>query len=272
MSTILFGPETGFVMGTGEPEATVAGGTPPDNGTGIEGGAGLFKRIMASMVSKAPIKIHIKDIFFEISLLHWTAFFNALRLSPTCVSGPTLKSTFILKKIKTNIWGPSAWTFLHAVSFAYPEEPTEEHKRAALNLFESLKFLLPCGECCSHYCTVFDKDAFLRALENRDKFSKWVVDFHNSVNLRLRKPVFSYKDAKEKFLTEEAQCEVQEPCSADTKQSAKVLDLTRTPTSTDPTITPSTSSQKEAGILSLLPYFCVLGVLLLLFLYLRNKK
>jgi hypothetical protein len=196
--------------------------------------------------------------------------------SPTCVSGSTLKSTFSMKKkIKTHIWGPSAWTFLHAVSFAYPEEPTAEHKRAALNLFESLKFLLPCGDCCSHYCTVFDKDAFLRALENRDKFSKWVVDFHNSVNLRLKKPVFSYKDASEKFLTEEAQCEVQEPCSADS-QSAKVLDsITGTnSSSTDRTSTPSPSTlsgQKEASILSFLPYFCVLGVLLL-FLYLRNKK
>ena len=82
MSTILFGPETGFVISTGDPEA-VAGAlpeAPPDNWAGIEGGAGLFKRIMASMVSKAPIKIHIKDIFFEICLLHWAAFFNALHL------------------------------------------------------------------------------------------------------------------------------------------------------------------------------------------------
>ena len=61
MSTILFGPETGFVMGTGEPEATVAGGTPPDNGTGIEGGAGLFKRIMASMVREVIEMREIKS-------------------------------------------------------------------------------------------------------------------------------------------------------------------------------------------------------------------
>jgi hypothetical protein len=165
--------------------------------------------------------------------------------------------------MKTHIWGPSAWTFLHAVSFAYPEDPTSEHKNAALNLFDSLKFLLPCGECCSHYCTVLDKNELTRALENRDKFSRWVVDFHNSVNLRLRKPVFSYKEAAQKYLTEEAQCEVQEPCSLPLHESPKALTQTEA--------SPPTDSALKHSIFSVLPYVCVFGVLLLL-LYLRNKK
>jgi len=159
-----------------------------------------------------------------------------------------------LKKIKTHIWGPSAWTFLHAVSFAYPEEPTKEHKTAALNLFDSLKYLLPCGECCSHYCTVLDKNALMQALENRDKFSRWVVDFHNSVNTRLHKPVFSYKEAAEKYLGEEAQCAVQEPCSLPETPKQPVVEL--------PKQSPYLLSYVLCG---------VLGVLLLL-VYLRNKK
>jgi hypothetical protein len=160
---------------------------------------------------------------------------------------PTYKKR---KKIKTHIWGPSAWTFLHAVSFAYPEEPTLEHKTAAFNLFDSLKFLLPCGECCSHYCTVFDKTALQQALESRDKFSRWLVEFHNSVNLRLKKPVVSYKQVSKTYLTEEAQCEIQEPCAAD-----------------DPHESLSLSKN------SIIPYVvCVLGLFLLLFLFFRNKK
>ena len=115
--------------------------------------------------------------------------------------------------MKTDIWGPSTWTFLHAVSFAYPDEPTEDHKNAAVSLFESLKFLLPCGDCCMHYCTVLNIKELTQAVESKDKFSRWVVDFHNTVNARLKKPIFPYHQAEKKYLTEDAQCEVQAPCS-----------------------------------------------------------
>jgi hypothetical protein len=77
MSIILFGPEVGFVTGTGLPEAKAGEGlgapTEPEEpaepkadpvGGAIGGGAGLFKSTMASMVSKAPMRIHMSDMFF----------------------------------------------------------------------------------------------------------------------------------------------------------------------------------------------------------------
>jgi len=120
-----------------------------------------------------------------------------------------------MKKIKTSLWGPSAWTFLHAVSFAYPDEPSEEHKDAALNLFSSLQLLLPCGDCCSHYCSTFQRKDLREHLESRDKFSQWLVNFHNMVNRRLKKPEFSYDDAKKYYLNDEATCAIQSPCGED---------------------------------------------------------
>lgn len=124
-------------------------------------------------------------------------------------------------KMKTHIWGPSAWTFLHAVSFAYPETPSAEHKQAVLNLFGSLKHLLPCGECCSHYCSTFSSESLSKSLSSRDSFSRWLVDFHNSVNVRLQKPEFKYSDAQAKFMGEDAMCEVKATsCADDTHTSS----------------------------------------------------
>jgi hypothetical protein len=117
--------------------------------------------------------------------------------------------------MKTYIWGPSAWKFLHAMSFAYPENPSAEHKQAVLNLFASLKYLLPCGECCAHYCSSYDSDTLKKSLGSKDEFSKWLVDFHNSVNLRLGKPIYEYNDARQYFLSEEASCELQAPQPVD---------------------------------------------------------
>lgn len=117
--------------------------------------------------------------------------------------------------MKTHIWGPSAWTFLHAVSFAYPETPSAEHKQAVLNLFGSLKHLLPCGECCSHYCSTFSSESLSKSLGSRDAFSRWLVEFHNEVNQRLNKPQFKYSEAQAKFMGEDAMCEVKATSCAD---------------------------------------------------------
>jgi hypothetical protein len=117
--------------------------------------------------------------------------------------------------MKTHIWGPSAWTFLHAISFSYPDTPSAEHKAAVLNLFSSLKYLLPCGECCNHYCSTFSSEDLSKALQSKNDFSRWLVDFHNSVNVRLNKPVFQYETAASKFLADDATCELKATSCAD---------------------------------------------------------
>lgn len=114
--------------------------------------------------------------------------------------------------MKTSLWGPSAWTFLHAISFSYPDDPSPEHKEAALNLFSSLQLLLPCGECCSHYCSTFQRKELEEHLESKNSFSKWLVKFHNDVNKRLKKPEYPYEKARDFFLNEDATCDIQSPC------------------------------------------------------------
>jgi hypothetical protein len=132
--------------------------------------------------------------------------------------------------MKTSLWGPSAWTFLHAVSFAFPDDPSPEHKEAALNLFSSLQLLLPCGDCCSHYCSSFQRKDLMEHLHSRETFSKWLVSFHNQVNKRLKKPEYSYEQAKSFFLNDDATCAIQSPCGEDHIQQtapAKVQNLNK---------------------------------------------
>ena len=53
-------------------------------------------------------------------------------------------------KMSPNVWGPKAWDFLHTLSFAYPENPTEKEKQSMLNFFNSLPDILPCKMCANH--------------------------------------------------------------------------------------------------------------------------
>jgi hypothetical protein len=101
-------------------------------------------------------------------------------------------------------WGPAAWKFLHAVTFSYPENPSLGEQRDAENLFSSLKSMLPCEACRSHYETeiaIHPPDTRSRAT-----LSAWLVDLHNRVNLRLGKPIYSFASAESAYSSQ---------CSAD---------------------------------------------------------
>jgi len=118
--------------------------------------------------------------------------------------------------MKTSVWGPSAWRFLHAVSFAYPEAPSAEQKAAALQLFLSLRHMIPCGDCCGHYCSEIQRSP--PRVESRDALSRWLVDLHNRVNARLGKPQYPYAAALAEYTSEASQCLLPtEPCSSDRK-------------------------------------------------------
>ena len=94
--------------------------------------------------------------------------------------------------MKTSIWGPAAWKFLHAATFAYPDVPTERHKEDALKLFQSLGSMLPCGDCCVNYSNEFSITSISKHLHSKEALSRWLVDLHNRVNVRLGKPTVTY--------------------------------------------------------------------------------
>jgi hypothetical protein len=88
----------------------------------------------------------------------------------------------------TKIWGPSAWKFLHAVTFGYPVNPSIEQKNQYKAFFKNLGFVLPCIYCRDSYqkfieCndTILNDDVF----ESRETITKWLYKLHNRVNEKL---------------------------------------------------------------------------------------
>lgn len=79
-----------------------------------------------------------------------------------------------LRNIEPVVWGPSAWSILHAISF---------HSKASVEtlerLFDSLKILLPCAVCRENY------RSHLKALvfpKKSQKVALWVYKLHDRVN------------------------------------------------------------------------------------------
>lgn len=93
-------------------------------------------------------------------------------------------------------WGPHAWATLHAVSFGYPNRPTEAQRAAAHDLLLAMGELLPCPTCRGHWKRLLDANPPTEEVfDDAASFSRYVVDRHNDVNRSLNKPVVSYDEA-----------------------------------------------------------------------------
>jgi uncharacterized protein YktA (UPF0223 family) len=98
------------------------------------------------------------------------------------------------------VWGPPAWTFLHSVTLAYPDNPTEVDRNNYKNFFNSLQPVLPCLKCSNNYLTHIQEDPVENHLENKESLVKWLVEMHNKVNRLYDKPDVSYDDMLQKYI------------------------------------------------------------------------
>jgi len=95
-------------------------------------------------------------------------------------------------------WGRPGWKFLHAVTFAYPNNPDLKTKIRYRRFFKMLKYVLPCPLCRSHYAKLV-QHLGLGHMKNTSTLSRWLVDVHNKINVKLGKKVFSYDEVKQMY-------------------------------------------------------------------------
>ena len=77
--------------------------------------------------------------------------------------------------------GTSTWRLLHAMVEHVEATPANEQRFQSL--IRSLEHLYPCEECREHISEYISN----RRVEMTEKF---MCDFHNSVNIRLNKPIY----------------------------------------------------------------------------------
>ena len=95
-----------------------------------------------------------------------------------------------------DIWGKHAWNFLHLVTMAYPENPTQYDKEKYHNFFDSIKYILPCEKCRNNMGSHLKKYPLTETvLSSRKMLVKWLIDLHNVVNYYTGKDMLSYNEA-----------------------------------------------------------------------------
>ena len=106
-------------------------------------------------------------------------------------------------------WGPAGWTYLHTVTFAYPEHPTDENKVIMCRFLHAFAGVIPCMRCRIDFthilnesidpdCTTAHQNRFL---QSRDALTRLLVDIHNTVNKKLNKKPVVYENVVKMYVT-----------------------------------------------------------------------
>lgn len=79
-----------------------------------------------------------------------------------------------------NIWGPYMWRSIHIIALNYPYSPSDQHKIACRQFFESLQYMLPCSICQKNFRQKLID--YPIQLNSRKDLFEWSVKLHNIVN------------------------------------------------------------------------------------------
>ena len=87
-------------------------------------------------------------------------------------------------------WGTPTWYFFHSlaenVDKNFYKNNSETIKKYIINICSNL----PCHECTKHAKSYLNKHLKNRKITNKEELKKFLFDFHNEVNVRLKKPRF----------------------------------------------------------------------------------
>ena len=105
-------------------------------------------------------------------------------------------------------WGNFLWGVLHTLTIVdNSEPPLQEHdSRRMLRHMTALARVIPCLTCSAHY------EQFVKSLEEDErKYQRmWLfdrtVEFHNEVNQKLGKKIWTIEEAREHWVQTQPSC------------------------------------------------------------------
>ena len=119
--------------------------------------------------------------------------------------------------MQTAIFGPLFWGAIHMVSFNYPVNPTDEHKKAHYDWIMATGNVLPCRYCRENFKENMKCVSTSSDYDSRDNFSRFCYRLHKQVNEMLKKnntPTFEevrdmYEGFRSRCLTSEQKAKLE---------------------------------------------------------------
>jgi len=95
------------------------------------------------------------------------------------------------------IWGPSFWFTLHNGANSYPKNPPIITKERMKNFIFGMPVMIPCFKCKDHATSFIEsnREKLDIIVSSRENLFNFFVDFHNYVNEKYNKKIFTYDEA-----------------------------------------------------------------------------
>jgi hypothetical protein len=91
-------------------------------------------------------------------------------------------------------WGPFVWGLIHTVTIIDFENGRHALENA-INILKRIPSVIPCYKCATHYQLYVIPELIIdKWLEPMSLF-RFMVEYHNIVNTKFGKPLFTYEDA-----------------------------------------------------------------------------
>lgn len=91
-----------------------------------------------------------------------------------------------------SVWGPPVWNFLHTIAAKIKEDKFTVVAPQLFFYIQKICANLPCPECSQHAKTFLGKLNFRKIVTKLDLMRVLCI-FHNSVNRRKAKPIYSFE-------------------------------------------------------------------------------
>lgn len=95
--------------------------------------------------------------------------------------------------VQINIWGPPIWRFFHVLIEKIKEENYQMIHMELFNYIKRICSYLPCPDCSQH-ANLFLSKITPKQISNKNDFKNMLYVFHNQVNKRKQKLLFSYTE------------------------------------------------------------------------------
>ena len=96
------------------------------------------------------------------------------------------------------IWGNNIWYLFHSLAHKIREEKFEVHKNNLIFIIKTVCNTLPCPECSKDATAMLNKVDF-NTIKNKNDFKMFLFNFHNAINVKLNKSLFSYENLDNKY-------------------------------------------------------------------------
>lgn len=94
-------------------------------------------------------------------------------------------------------WGNAIWYFMHTISYKLKEEHTNKANEI-MNLFYNLCINTPCPYCSEHAKNTLNK-LNIKKIVKKEDLIKVLFEFHNIVNKRINKELFTIEEFNDKY-------------------------------------------------------------------------